>query len=181
MVDEDVLVADRLLAHVGQQQPVLLVLAQLGRVGPEHARPQRREQLALLALLLVRLADHGPGQVQELPVDGLEQAEQRRRVRQLAVDALLEHGQELVEGALQRPPRALRPRLPEQARHHLAERVGLARPRLEQPDPAQGRVQVVEHGPDRVGRLRRDVRELALGPFHDDEDAERSQLGRGIR
>ena len=38
------------------------------------------------ALLLVRLADHGTGQVQELAVDGLEECEKGSRVGEFILD-----------------------------------------------------------------------------------------------
>ena len=69
---QDPLVADGLLAHVLQQETVPLVFGHLARVGAQDARPEPRQELAVALVLLGGLADDGPGEVEELLVDGLE-------------------------------------------------------------------------------------------------------------
>lgn len=121
VLEEDALVADRLLAHVAQQVPVALVLGDLAGAGPQDAGPQRGEQVGVRGLLQGRLARHHAPQVEELAVDGLEEREELQRVLQLGLDGLLEDAHELRERALQRRVRPLRLRHAEYVRHKGAE------------------------------------------------------------
>lgn len=144
VLDENVLVANRLFAHILQEQAVLLVLLHGARLGAEDARPEGAEQVGVHFLLGVALADDGAREVLELVLNGLEEGEEAQGVLQLVVDGLLEDGEELVEGALQRLARALRVGEAKDRGRDGAEGGGRAGRGLEDAGGAEEGVDVVE-------------------------------------
>lgn len=172
MLNQQPLVPRGLGPHAREQVFVFLVLAQGGGVGADEARPEGGEELAFEALLGVGFADDGALQVEELPVDGLEEGEERDRVGELGVDAVLEDGEELVEGAVQGVVRALGGRGAEEVGEEAAERGGEAGGAgLEHAEAGEEGVDVGEGGGEGGEGEGGEGGELALRPFHDDEDA----------
>lgn len=64
--------------------------------------------------LVVAFPDDRPRQIKELLVNRGEEREERSGMREFVRDALFEHGEKLVEGALERLSRALGMRLAEE-------------------------------------------------------------------
>lgn len=108
MLHEQTLILRRLGAHTRKQGSIALVLSQRGGIGTDDAGPERAQELELEVLLRRGLADGDALQVEELPVDALEEGEEGGGIGQFAVDALFEDREEFVEGAVQGLMRALR-------------------------------------------------------------------------
>lgn len=171
VLDQDALVAHRLLAHVLQQQAVALVLLDVARPRAQDARPQGRQQVRVDLILRVGLAHHRARQVEELVVDALKKPEQCQAVLQLVVDGLLQDSQELVEGALQGLARALRVGHAEDGRRDGTDASWRASRRLEQAGGGEHRVNVVKGRRQGRGWERGHLGELATSPVHHDQDA----------
>lgn len=172
MVDEQVFVVDGARPHVGEELFVLFVLAELGGVGAEDASPEGGEEFAFHALLRVGFADNSALEIEELAVNGLKESEEGSGVSEFGVDALFEHGEEFVEGALEGLSGALRAGGTEEVGHDSAERGGKAGAAgFEDTDAAEDGVDVVESGGYGGEWEGGDGGQFALGPLHDDEDA----------
>ncbi|KAI4143212.1 MAG: hypothetical protein LQ340_007085, partial [Diploschistes diacapsis] len=190
VLDQQILVRDRLLPHALQQHPVLLVLPQLGPPGAHGAHPEAGEHLALQPLLRVELAHGGALQVEELAVDVGEEGEETGGVRELRVDGLLQRGQEFREGALERQARLLGRRARDQRREDEVEGRRGSAGGVRVREHAQGReegVQAVQGGRERGGRGRGECGELALRPFHHQDNVvdvavhRREEVGKLVR
>jgi len=106
-----------------------------------------------------------------LTVDGLEEGEEGGRVGELGVDALFQHGEEFVEGALEGLSGALRAGGAEEVGYGFAERGGEAGAAgFEDTDAAEDGVDVVEGGGYGGEGERRHGGQFAFGPLHDYED-----------
>lgn len=143
VLDEDALVADRLVADVAQQLAVGLKLAQLGGASAEQTGPEAGEEVGVELLLGRGLADDGAGEVEEVEVDGLEERKESDAVLQLGLDAVFEDGEELGEEQLDEALLALRVAQPEDVRRERAERRGRSRGVLEDARLREHIVQVV--------------------------------------
>ena len=66
-------------------------------------------------------ADHGSCKVEELPVDGFEEGEERETVLELRVDGVFEHGEEFGEGSLEGLAGSLGRREPEDGGCEIAD------------------------------------------------------------